>query len=63
MHSIFRPGHARGKGQRAANDLCHGMPLKNFVDTANEICGAANAFQGGQCILHKKANLTTDEHG
>jgi hypothetical protein len=35
MHSIFRPGHARGKRQRAANHLCHGMPLSNFGDTAN----------------------------
>jgi len=35
MRSIFRPGHARGKRQRAANDLCHGMPLTHFVGTAN----------------------------
>src|SRR5689334_17182708 len=35
MHSIFRPGHARGKRQSAAKHLCRGMPPRNFVDTAN----------------------------
>jgi hypothetical protein len=62
MHSIFRPGHARGKRQRAANDLCHGMPLRNFVDTANAGLRGNNAFRVASGFA-KKANLTTDEHG
>jgi hypothetical protein len=55
MHSIFRPGHARGKRQTAANHLCHGMPLRNFADTAS-------AGPRGKClsVWPVKSQMTRD---
>jgi hypothetical protein len=64
MQSIFRPGHARGKRQSAANDLCHGMPLRNFVDTADAGLRGNKRLSGWPVALQKKQispRMNTDD--